>query len=58
MLTNKKTNVVIHCHSEVVDWVYEVEGESLEAIEKKLERSVAFKIESNYHLEQYEIFFV
>ncbi len=58
MLTNKKTNVVIHCHSEVVDWIYEVEGESLEGIEKKLGRSVAFKIEPNYHLEQYEIFFV
>jgi len=58
MLTNKKTNVVIHCHGEVVDWIYEVEGESLEHIEKKLGRSVAFKIEPNYHLEQYEIFFV
>ncbi|HWU45019.1 MAG TPA: Rne/Rng family ribonuclease, partial [Bdellovibrio sp.] len=58
MLTNKKTNVVVHCHSEVVDWIYEVEGESLESIEKKLGRSVAFKIEPNYHVEQYEIFFV
>ncbi len=58
MLVNKKTNVVVHCHSDVVDWIYEVEGESLERIEKRLERSVAFKIEPNYHLEQYEIFFV
>jgi len=58
MLINKKTNVVVHCHSAVVDWIYEVEGESLEALEKKLGRSVAFKIEANYHVEQYEIFFV
>ncbi len=58
MLTNPKTNVVIHCHGGVVDWIYESEGESLERIEKKLTRSVAFKIEPNYHLEQYEIFFV
>jgi ribonuclease G len=58
MLTSQKTNIVIHCHSEVVDWIYEVEGESLEHIEKKVGRSVAFKIEPNYHLEQYEIFFV
>lgn len=58
MLINKKTNVVVHCHNAVVDWIYEVEGESLEALEKKLGRSVAFKIESNYHIEQYEIFFV
>jgi ribonuclease G len=49
---------VVHCHSSVVDWVYEMEGESLEHIEKKLGRSVAFKIEPNYHVEQYEIFFV
>ncbi|MFP5518415.1 MAG: ribonuclease E/G [Bdellovibrionia bacterium] len=58
MLVNPKTNVVVHCHSQVVDWIYEVEGESLEYIEKKLGRSVAFKIEPNYHVEQYEIFFV
>jgi ribonuclease G len=58
MLENKKTNIVVHCHAGVVDWIYEMEGESLEHIEKKLGRSVAFKIEPNYHIEQYEIFFV
>lgn len=54
----KKNNIVVHCHGEVVDWIYESEGESLERIEKILKRSVAFKIEPNYHKEQYEIFFV
>ncbi len=58
LIENKKTNIVIHCHAQVVDWIYEVEGESLEHTEKKIGRSVAFKIEPNYHLEQYEIFFV
>jgi ribonuclease G len=58
ILENKKTNIVIHTHAEVVDWIYEMEGESLEYIEKKLKKSVAFKIEPNYHIEQYEIFFV
>lgn len=58
MLENKKTNIVVHCHASVVDWIYEMEGESLEHIEKKLGKSVAFKIEPNYHVEQYEIFFV
>lgn len=58
LLENKKTNIVVHCHSEVVDWIYEVEGETLNFIEKKLARSVAFKIEPGYHIEQYEIFFV
>lgn len=57
-LENKKTNIVIHCHSQVVDWIYEVEGETLNFIEKKLSRSVAFKIEPGYHIEQYEVFLV
>ncbi len=55
---NKKNNIVIHCHAQVVDWIYEVEGETLEHIERKICRSMAFKIEPNYHLEQYEIFFI
>lgn len=55
---SKKMNIVVHCHNAVVDWIYEVEGETLEHIEKKIGRSVAFKIEPNYHLEQYEIFLV
>jgi ribonuclease G len=55
-LTNKKTSVVVHCHQEVVDWIYETEGETLSFIEKKIARSVAFKIEPGYHVEQYEVF--
>lgn len=55
-LENKKTSIVVHCHQEVVDWIYETEGETLNFIEKKLGRSVAFKIEPSYHVEQYEIF--
>ncbi|MCE3009446.1 MAG: Rne/Rng family ribonuclease [Proteobacteria bacterium] len=55
---NKKINVVIHCHSDVVDWIYQTEGEALNFIEKKLGRSVAFKIEPGYHTEQYEIFLI
>lgn len=55
-LENKKTMVEVHCHSAVIDWIYEVEGETLGFIEKKLGRSVSFKIEASYHIEQYEIF--
>lgn len=58
LIENKKTNIVVHCHAQVVDWIYEVEGEGLEHIERKIGRSVAFKIEPAYHLEQYEIFFL
>lgn len=53
---NKKANIVVHCHQEVVDWIYETEGETLNFIEKKLGKSVAFKIEPSYHVEQYELF--
>ncbi len=53
---NQKLNFVVHGHAEVVDWIYEVEGETLEYVEKKMGRSVAFKIEPGYHREQFEIF--
>ena len=53
---NKKTTVTVHCHGDVVDWIYEVESETLSFVERKLGRSVQFKIEPKYHTEQYEIF--
>lgn len=53
---SKKPGVIVHCHSQIVDWVYESEAETLEALEKRLGRSIAFKIEPSYHTEQYEIF--
>jgi ribonuclease G len=53
---SKKPGVIVHCHSSIVDWVYESESEGLEALEKRIGRSVAFKIEPSYHTEQYEIF--
>jgi ribonuclease G len=57
-LDKKNQSIVIHCHSEVVDHIYEVEAETLDHIEKKIGRSIAFKIEPSYHLEQYEVFFI
>ncbi|PWU21809.1 MAG: Rne/Rng family ribonuclease [Bdellovibrio sp.] len=58
LVSQKKSNILVHCHGEVVDWIYEEEGESLSAMEAKLGRSVTFKIEPAYHREQYEIFIV
>lgn len=55
-LDNKKSAIAVHCHSGVVDWIYEVEGETLAFIENRLGRPVTFKIEPSYHVEQYEIF--
>ncbi len=51
-----KKSLIIHCHAAIVDWIYEVENETLEHLEKKFGHSIAFKIEPTYHLEQYEIF--
>lgn len=55
---NKKANILVHCHQEVVDWIYEVEEASLSRVESKLGRSITFKIEPAYHVEQYEVFVV
>jgi ribonuclease G len=52
----KRPGIIVHCHAEIVDWVYESETETLEALEKRIGRSIAFKIEPSYHTEQYEIF--
>jgi ribonuclease G len=57
-LDKKNQSIVVHCHSDVVDQIYEVEGETLDHVEKKIGRSIAFKIEPSYHLEQYEVFFI
>lgn len=54
----KKGGVVVHCHPDVVDWIYETEGDALEDLEKRVKQPVAFKIEPTYHIEQYEIFYV
>lgn len=53
---NNRKNLIVHCHAEIVDWIYEVENETLEHLEKRFGHSIAFKIETTYHLEQYEIF--
>ncbi len=56
VLRNKAaTSAVVHCHSGVADWIYEEEQESLELIETKIQRPVVFKVEPNYHVEQFEI---
>lgn len=50
-----QTQILVRCHAMVMDWVYEVEGETLSFLEQNLERSVVFKAEPGFHIEQYEI---
>ncbi len=47
--------LVVQCHAGVVDWVYESASEVLSSLEARVGRSVQFKIEAHYHIEQYEI---
>ncbi|MBX7232435.1 MAG: Rne/Rng family ribonuclease [Bdellovibrionales bacterium] len=47
---------VVHCHGDVADYIYAEEVEMLDFIEKKMGRSVVFKVEPGFHLEQFEIF--
>ncbi len=54
-LRHKGRGVVIHCHSEVADWIYAEEAEALEQTEIVLGHSVAFKVEPGFHLEQFDI---
>ena len=54
---NSKSNPAkrVRCHSEVADWVYAEESESLEFVESKLGSSVSFEVGPGFHMEQYEI---
>jgi ribonuclease G len=56
VLRNKSaSSAVVHCHSGVADWIYSEEQEALELIEAKIQRPVVFKVEPNYHIEQFEV---
>jgi len=50
-----KASTVVRCQSEVADWIYAEEAEALDKIEQNIGHSVAFKVEPNFHLEQFEI---
>lgn len=51
-----RPNLVVHCQSAVADWIYEEEQGALEVTEAKIQRSVIFKVEPHYHVEQFEIY--
>lgn len=51
-----RTKTVVHCHADVGDYIYEEETEALEDVERRIGRSVVFKLEPGFHREQYEIF--
>lgn len=54
--TNDRATTVVHCHADVGDYIYEEETERLEDVESRIGRNVVFKLEPEFHREQYEIF--
>jgi ribonuclease G len=53
---NPRAATVVHCHADVVDFIYEEETEMLEDVERRIGRNVVFKLEPGFHREQYEIY--
>lgn len=54
---NRVEGVFVHCHSDVADWIYSEEREYLEQLELNFGQTIAFKIEPQFHLEEYDIHF-
>lgn len=52
---SRQPNTVVRCHSEVADWIYAEESEALDLVEQALGHPVSFKVEPNYHVEQFDI---
>lgn len=53
---NERATTVVHCHADVGDYIYEEETERLEDVERRIGRNIVFKLEPEFHREQYEIF--
>ena len=51
-----RATTVVHCHADVGDYIYEEETERLEDVESRIGRNIVFKLEPEFHREQYEIF--
>src|SRR5690606_5951089 len=47
--------VLVRCHTDVVHWIYAEENEMIEFLESRLGRSVAFKAEPDFHIEEFEV---
>lgn len=47
--------IVVHCHPDVGDYIYEEETERLEDTEHRVGRNIVLKLEPEFHREQYEI---
>lgn len=48
--------LIVHCHAEIGDYIYAEQTEALDDVERRVGRSVVFKLEPGFHREQYEVF--
>ena len=46
---------IVKCHSDVADWVYEEESDSLDDVENRIAAPIVFKVEPKFHIEEYAI---
>ncbi len=49
------TVAIVQCYPDVADWIYEEESETLEFVENKLGDAVVFKIEVDFHIEEFVV---
>jgi ribonuclease G len=47
--------ILVHCHSDIVNWVYSEESEMMDAFEEELGVSVIFQADGKKHFEEYTI---
>lgn len=53
--SQNSSSLVVRCRADVADWIYNEEQETLEFIEKKLGQPVVFRVEADFHVEQFEV---
>ena len=54
-LIKKGQKAFVECHSQIADWIYEEDSESLDYIEKKLGVPVVFRVAKSLHVEEYTV---
>ena len=47
--------VIVHCHTDVVNWVYSEESETMSTFEEELGIPVIFRTDLKLHFEEYKI---
>lgn len=57
MITKKTITqpLIVHCHTDVVNWVYSEESEMMDAFEEELGAPVIFRTDTKKHFEEYAI---